>query len=312
MKKFDIEYVKDYCNKKGLKCISDTYIDMKSNLQFICPSCGEVYERNFNNIKYRKNILCYNCSRKKGGRKQAFTYKEVKNYIEIKSDSGCKLLSKEYLNTDSKILIQCRCGNEFLTTFYKFKDRDKQQCNDCGLIISKYKNATPISSIIKMVEKENYLFIENELSGGDQKIHIQCPKGHSSYWVNVSKFKSGQRCPYCYRSLGEDFVSQELDKLNIKYKQEYTFDDLKGVGGGSLRYDFAIFNKKELSYLIEYDGKQHFEVAFGDEELLKRTQQHDAIKDQYAKNNKIPLYRIPYTQYDEIPMIISKIIKQQV
>lgn len=25
MKKFDIEYVKDYCNKKGLKCISDKY-----------------------------------------------------------------------------------------------------------------------------------------------------------------------------------------------------------------------------------------------------------------------------------------------
>ena len=107
-------------------------------------------------------------------------------------------------------------------------------------------------------------------------------------------------------------MSQELDKLDIKYKQEYTFNNLKGIGGGSLRYDFAIFNKKELSCLIEYDGKQHFEVAFGDDELLKRTQQHDAIKNQYAKDNKIPLYRIPYTQYDEIPVIISEIIKQQV
>lgn len=312
MNKFDIEYVKKHCSEKGLECISDKYVDMKSSLQFICPSCGEVYERNFNNIKYRKNILCYNCSRKQSGKGQAFTYEEVKNYIETESGSECKLLSKGYVNIDSKLLMQCGCGNKFSTTFYKFKNRDKRQCNDCGLIITKYKNATPINDIVEMVEKEGYTFIENELNGGDQRIHIQCAEGHSSYWVSVSKFKSGRRCPYCYRSLGEDFISQELDKLDVKYKQEYTFNNLKGLGDGSLRYDFAIFNGKELSCLIEYDGKQHFEVAFGDDELFKRTQHHDAIKNQYAKDNEIPLYRIPYTQYNKIPTIISKIIKQQV
>lgn len=33
------------------------------------------------------------------------TYEEVKHFVEVKSGSGCKLLSEEYFNSDSKIII---------------------------------------------------------------------------------------------------------------------------------------------------------------------------------------------------------------
>ncbi|MBE2917355.1 hypothetical protein HPK02_00250 [Anoxybacillus flavithermus] len=60
------------------------------------------------------------------------TYEEVKHFVEVKSGSGCKLLSEEYFNSDSKMIFRCRCNNIFETTFDKFKFRNKRQCNKCA------------------------------------------------------------------------------------------------------------------------------------------------------------------------------------
>ena len=59
-------------------------------------------------------------------------------------------------------------------------------------------------------------------------------------------------------------------------------------------FDFYIDDK----YLIEYDGKQHFKnEGFFDYESTHR---HDLIKNQWCKDNNIPLIRIPYTHYDNL------------
>ena len=46
----------------------------------------------------------------------------------------------------------------------------------------------------------------------------------------------------------------------MKYAREKSFSDLKGFGGGHLRYDFAVeIGSGEENYiLIEFDGEQHF------------------------------------------------------
>lgn len=310
MRKFTIEYVKKFCKEIGVECISDTYIGVKENLQLICPRCNNIYERNFDNIKNRKNPLCSDCGRELGGIKQAFDFNFVKNFIEIESNSACKLLSDSYVNSDSKLELRCACGNEFSATFYKFKNCNKRQCNECGIEIIRNKMLTPLNEIIAMVELEGYRFIENKANGGDQRVLVQCSQLHKPYWVNISKFKLGQRCPNCSRSLGEESIADNLDNYGIRYEREYIFNDLIGVGGGNLRYDFAIFHDNELIKLLEYDGKQHFEVAFNDEIQFKRTQLHDKIKNDYASNNNIPLLRIPYTEYEDIPNIIEEIINK--
>jgi hypothetical protein len=83
---------------------------------------------------------------------------------------------------------------------------------------------------------------------------------------------------------------------------------LKGVGGLPLRFDFAIMENNNLKMLIEYDGKQHFEIAFDDEKSFTRTQIHDKMKNDFTKENDIPLCRIPYTEYERIPDIINNIL----
>lgn len=310
LRKFTIEHIKDFCKQIGVECLSDEYIGIKEHLELICPRCNEIYKRNFDNIKNRKNPLCSDCAKQLGGIKQAFSFEYVKHFVELESESGCELLSDTYINTDSKLEFKCCCGNIFSATFYKFKNCSKRQCNECGLEIIKNKMLTPLDEIIAMVKDENYKFIKNKADGGDQKMLVQCPHRHTPYWVNVAKFKMGQRCPHCSRSLGEELISKRLDSCHIEYEREYTFKDLIGVGGGLLRYDFALFDNGEIIKLIEYDGKQHFEIAFDDESQFIRTQQHDSMKNEYAQDNNIPLLRIPYTEYENIPNIIEELINK--
>ena len=54
--------------------------------------------------------------------------------------------------------------------------------------------------------------------------------------------------------------------------------------------------------MIEYDGEQHFRPIeyFGGQKKFELQQKHDTIKNEYCKNNGIPLLRIPYFKYDNI------------
>ena len=50
---------------------------------------------------------------------------------------------------------------------------------------------------------------------------------------------------------------------------------------------------RNIKLVIEYDGIQHFEPIeyFGGKEKLKTTQQKDAEKNDYCKNNNIDILR---------------------
>jgi hypothetical protein len=62
----------------------------------------------------------------------------------------------------------------------------------------------------------------------------------------------------CIKSHGEETISKILNENNILYEREYGFNDL--IYKQKLRFDFAIFDSQgNLSHLVEYDGKQHFE-----------------------------------------------------
>ena len=109
--------------------------------------------------------------------------------------------------------------------------------------------------------------------------------------VRGDKLRNGntQSCG-CIKSVGESVVSRILTENNIEFQKGYTFDDLRGVGGRLLRFDFAIFKDKELTHLIEYDGRQHADIEsrFYSETTVK----HDQMKDEYCALHNIPLIRL--------------------
>lgn len=129
------------------------------------------------------------------------------------------------------------------------------------------------------------------------KCQCDCGNYHE---VSVSNLKNGDvvQCKNCQtRSRGEEKIKNILEKENIFYEQEKTFSSCKD--NRLLRFDFYINNK----YLIEFDGIQHYQAhGWNNLEKLNEIKKRDQIKNNWCKENNIPLIRIPYTKLDSLKL----------
>jgi len=135
------------------------------------------------------------------------------------------------------------------------------------------------------------------------KYEWKCNSGHT--WLASSKhISNGTWCPVCRKtSHGEFEISRILNKLNIKYIREYTFNNCRG-SVRPLPFDFYL---PEYNCCIEYDGEQHFIYRESGmfENKLDKIKINENIKTDYCKNNKINLIRIPYGFIKKIGKILN-------
>lgn len=118
------------------------------------------------------------------------------------------------------------------------------------------------------------------------------------------------RCPQCQYSKGEDRISQYLIQNNINYITQKTFDDLRGIKGRLLSYDFYL---PEYNLLIEYQGEFH-DGGGGKNYTranLQKQQEHDKRKREYAQKHNIKLLEIWYWDFDNIESILQKELNLQ-
>lgn len=114
------------------------------------------------------------------------------------------------------------------------------------------------------------------------KVKIICPS-HGIFEQKPDNHLSGNGCPFCNESKGEIKISRILDKLNINYIRQKTFEGCIGKKR-KLPFDFYL---PEKNLIIEYDGKQHFEIieVFGGNNAFNETQLNDKIKNNYLLKN---------------------------
>lgn len=116
----------------------------------------------------------------------------------------------------------------------------------------------------------------------------------------------------CIKSKGEHKIATYLNKINLKYIPQATYDDLMGVGNGKLSYDFYI---PDYNLLIEFQGDQHKRPYrfpnCDNEQQFKIQQEHDKRKREYAKNHNIKLLEIWYYDYDNIENILKNELKNK-
>lgn len=116
-------------------------------------------------------------------------------------------------------------------------------------------------------------------------------------------------CLQAGKSKLEVYVRQYFDGTKPKsfdwYESQVRFDDLRGVSGGKLSYDFGLYSADgNLECLIECQGMQHYKPVdrFGGEDKLEVQRVHDALKREYAANHGVRLVEVPYTlrTYDKV------------
>lgn len=106
-------------------------------------------------------------------------------------------------------------------------------------------------------------------------------------------------------SKGEKRIKDILLKEKLSFKQEYIFKDLKSYRGKPLRFDFIVF-KDNKRIAIEFHGAQHYNyVKYFSKSKKKWNYQRemDLKKAEYCLKNDIPLYVIPYTEFENINSI---------
>lgn len=151
--------IRDYINGKegnGCKLLTteDEYKDTKTKLSIQCPVCGEPYETDWFTYIYKSNKMCNSCSKKVGGKKRRKTIEEMRNFIEVESDSGCKLISDSCEGVNDLLELECACGRPFKKSFHKFKDDFQRRCKTCSR-----KESSGERKIKKFLQKLNIKFI---------------------------------------------------------------------------------------------------------------------------------------------------------
>ena len=154
---------------------------------------------------------------------------------------------------------------------------------------------------------------EEYTGANDSCLRCLCKK-HGEFkisWTNLNKFEG---CPICNSSAGERRIFYYLHKQNVNFCRVKTFDDLMGIGGKKLSYDFFL---PQLNLLIGHQGEQHERpVVFPNMsdvvaiENFKKQQEHDRRKKQYAIDHNIDLLEIWYYEFDAIEDILNNNIKR--
>ena len=100
-------------------------------------------------------------------------------------------------------------------------------------------------------------------------------------------------------SRGEIKIREILEEAGLDFKMEYIFPDLKTSNGRPLRFDFVVFDDDgKIDFLIEYQGKQHYEPSnkFGGKKGFFQQQYNDHQKRRFCALHDLRLIEIPYTE----------------
>jgi len=305
---YDIKYVDEFVNKNS-DCIliSSVYISALEPLEFKC-GCGCKFTTNFNIFVLGNKRHCDKCGFENSSRLQRLDYSYVKEYI---NKSGCTLLSDEYKNQNQNLNVKCKCGEVYSVNFNNFKNKNRTQCRACSNLIK--WDYLKVKKYIEDDSNSRCKLLSSRYKNNMTELNLVCKCGNKFTTTFTSfKEKNKRQCSPCgyskskNNSKGELRIEDYLMEHSIKFNRERVFSDLIGVGGGLLRFDFAILDdSNKEACLIEYDGEFHFK-KFYEEQNFEELQEHDRRKNQYCKDDNIPLIRIPYWQFDRIEEILNK------
>ncbi len=264
----------------------------RATYKCICE-CGNITYVKSAEIYKRKTCGCNHIDQRKDYTGQSFgrltVIEMLYNYKDNQTYCRCK----------------CECGNEVITMTKGLVSGNTSSCgciHSPSLLGNKYGRLTVVEELESNTPQRLWL-CECEC-GNKVKVHSHTlTSGHT------------QSCG-CLRSESfskfEMFITNILKENHILYKNEFGFDDCKGIGGKRLRFDFYLPN---YNTLIEYDGEQHFKPIeyFGGEEAYQNRIKNDEIKNKYCEMHKINLIRIPYILKEcEVKEIIMNIIQNPV
>lgn len=227
-------------------------------------------------------------------------------------------------NSQGSVVWKCKCdcGNiVYKTTTSLTRKRGTKSCGCYNRDMSTLKNTKNIvgkkygllTVVAQAPKPENSKYKSSWW-------YCDCDCGSKNVLADAGHLKGGHKksCG-CLSSMNEVRIERILKREQINYQTQYTFSDcISPETGWKLKFDFAILDDQDnLKFLIEYDGEQHFYgMRFSKnqkvrDEKNKKILMFDTIKTKYCEEHGIKLYRINFTQRNDLENVVLSILDKE-
>jgi len=281
--KTTVEFIEDakkiYGNKYDYSLVD--YIHNRKNVIIICKEHGKFEQTPSQHLR---NINCPCCSNSKKSNTKEFIEKSNKIH-----NNAYDYSLVDYKHSEKEVIIICKEHGEFKQIPYlHLKGHKCKKCNGYDIL-----NTDDFIKKAKKIHNDKYDYSLVDYKNSEIKIKIICEKHGEFPQSPKNHIYNKQGCPICNINKNELLIKNNLDKNNIKYEHQKSFDGCEYVK--PLRFDFYL---PKYNTCIEFDGIQHYIPIefFGGDNALKLQKIKDKIKTDYCINNNIKLIRIKYDE----------------
>lgn len=231
-----------------------------------------------------------------------YARRSEKNRKDLTGMRFGRLVVKEMLwdSHPTRARCICDCGRETIVIGTGLTSHKTTSCGCIQKERASQSNTKDWSGVVSDYGVE-FICRQSKNSHGQWLWRCRCGLCGKVFVALPAKIMNGHisSCGCRRKSSKEELIEYILKSHSIEYESQYSFSDCKYKD--CLLFDFAVFKNGELSLLIEYDGKQHFEPVefFGGVQSYEEAKKRDAIKNEYCEANNIFLLRLPYTLTDK-------------
>ena len=217
-RKLSIEEMRQIAEKRGGKCVSETYLNNHTPLLWECK-IGHRWQAPPKNI--RRGSWCHSC-----GGSMKLTIEEMRKLAE---ERGGRCLSDVYVNSTTKLVWECSEGHTWKAVPNSVKCGN--WCPKCAKKRIAQASKLDIREMTLLAEKKDGKCLSNNYVNAHTKLLWECKEGHQ--WEAPPNYiQQGNWCPLCAGNI----------TLTIKNMQAIA----KGRGGRCLSNTYANTKTKLL------------------------------------------------------------------
>ncbi len=272
-RKTNLKELQEYAKDKGGTCLSKEVTNKSMKLKWECAK-GHRWYANASNIL--RGHWCPYCS----GRKGDF-FKEVS---EIARLNGGRCLSKQYVNSTTKMRFRCSKGHEWEAVPVSIKSEN--WCPYCS-----GRKGDFIGRARSIAKERKGRCLSKKFESAKSMMKWKCSKGHT-WEMSFDKVQRGQWCPRCSAGFGERVCRIYFETIfKTSFDKAYP-DWLYRKEGDPREIDGLSIS---LGVAFEHNGIQHYKFSkkfhkTPDDLILQKKK--DSLRRRRCKANGIKLIEI--------------------
>jgi hypothetical protein len=188
-----IEDLQQHAAKRGGRCLASEYVDCKAKMRWRCAN-GHEWLSHWNSVQYH---WCPKCAK--------IQKLELNEFVRIARWRGGKLLSKEYINSATRMLWQCKLGHTWWAKPSSVKGDSKYHagtwCRTCARLAQRGRRHPKVTlEQMREIARERHGECLSEVYvNAHTKMKWRCGRGHE-WMANRTTIKKSW-CPRCVKLL---------------------------------------------------------------------------------------------------------------